>query len=512
MKGRGQIYLWIVLLTVLGLGLAIYKFAVLGFPVIPGARTQVWTVEAKISFDGQDKGVIAALNLPDVTGNMTVIQTPPSTPGYGYHVEQIDGEAWGIWSKRKASGRQTIRYKTHIYHLPGDTLPGQDEPPGELPDDAAERFDEQTLPPARALIEYAHKRSADGVTFATALLTGLKTVDSYDEFAPFKPRLKTKSETARLLLDLLTLGGIPARTIRGLRLGQGDGKVAIARLIEVWDEDHWTIIDPAGNEVGLPDGFLVWQHGDSALLEVTGGKKSKLSFSVITNERLAKDVALYLGEEHEAALVNFSIYSLPVEAQNAFAMLLLIPLGALVVVILRNLVGISTSGTFMPILITLVFLQTSLVTGLILFLIVVSIGLAIRSYLSRLNLLLVPRISAVLVVVILLYVGISVASYKMGIQSGLAVTFFPMVIIAWTIERLSILWEEEGPHEVLVQGGGSLFTAVIAYFVMSNHFIGHLIFNFPELLLVVLAIILLIGNYSGYRLTELRRFEPMGRE
>ena len=42
--------------------------------------------------------------------------------------------------------------------------------------------------------------------------------------------------------------------------------------------------------------------------------------------------------------------------------------------------------------------------------------------------------------------------------------------------------------------------------------ISHLIFNFPELLLVVLAVILLIGNYSGYRLTELRRFEPMGRE
>jgi hypothetical protein len=172
-------------------------------------------------------------------------------------------------------------------------------------------------------------------------------------------------------------------------------------------------------------------------------------------------------------------------------------------------VGIKTSGTFMPILITLVFLQTTLVVGLVLFVLIVGVGLSIRAYLSRLNLLLVPRISAVLVVVIIIFVFISVISLKLGIESGLNVTFFPMIIISWTIERLSILWEEEGPRDVFVQGGGSLLTAVICYSVMSNRYVEHLAFNFPELLLVVLSIILLIGNYTGYRLSELRRFEPL---
>ena len=91
----------------------------------------------------------------------------------------------------------------------------------------------------------------------------------------------------------------------------------------------------------------------------------------------------------------------------------------------------------------------------------------------------------------------------------MTVTFFPMVIIAWTIERMSILWEEEGAHEVMVQGAGSLFVAICAYLLMSAPLAGHLTFNFPELHLVILGLILLMGQYTGYKLSELRRFTPM---
>jgi len=105
--------------------------------------------------------------------------------------------------------------------------------------------------------------------------------------------------------------------------------------------------------------------------------------------------------------------------------------------------------------------------------------------------------------------GISILSYKLGLNQILTITFFPMIILSWTIERMSILWEEEGPKEVAIQGGGSLLVATAAYLLMSNSLVAHLTFNFPELLLVQLALILLIGQYTGYRLTELKRFTPL---
>jgi hypothetical protein len=135
--------------------------------------------------------------------------------------------------------------------------------------------------------------------------------------------------------------------------------------------------------------------------------------------------------------------------------------------------------------------------------------LLLRSYLSRLNLLLVARIATLVVLVIFLISALSIVGYQLGYSTGMTITFFPMIIIAWTIERMSILWEEEGPHEVLLQGGGSLLVAVIAYLLMQAAIIKHLSFNFPELNLVLLAAILTMGQYTGYKLSELRRFRAM---
>jgi hypothetical protein len=189
-----------------------------------------------------------------------------------------------------------------------------------------------------------------------------------------------------------------------------------------------------------------------------------------------------------------------------FKLIMLLPVGALVVVFMRVMVGITTSGTFMPVLIAMAFLQTELIPGVLSFLLVVSVGLMIRSYLSILNLLLVARIATLVIVVIGIISVFSVISYRLGLLQGLTITFFPMIILAWTIERMSILWEEEGGREVLIQGGGSLLVAVAAHQLMDQQLTRHLAFNFPELHLVVLALIMVLGRYKGYRLSELLRF------
>jgi hypothetical protein len=84
-----------------------------------------------------------------------------------------------------------------------------------------------------------------------------------------------------------------------------------------------------------------------------------------------------------------------------------------------------------------------------------------------------------------------------------------MVIIAMTIERMSIVWEERGAADAMRAAAGSLLLASVAYLAMGMQWLEHLIFTFPELLLVVLAIVILIGRYSGYRLTELARFKAL---
>jgi hypothetical protein len=149
------------------------------------------------------------------------------------------------------------------------------------------------------------------------------------------------------------------------------------------------------------------------------------------------------------------------------------------------------------------------VPGVLGFLAIVSIGLVIRSYLSHLNLLLVSRISAVVIVVIGIIVLFTMVAFRLGLTEALTITFFPMIIMAWTIERMSILWEEEGGKEVLVQGSGSLIVAIIAYLMMDNNLLRHWAFNFLGVHALIMAAVLLLGQYTGYRLLELRRFNPL---
>ena len=64
-------------------------------------------------------------------------------------------------------------------------------------------------------------------------------------------------------------------------------------------------------------------------------------------------------------------------AQAIYQVLVLIPLGGLLVVVLRNVIGFPTFGTFMPILIALAFRETQLLWGIVLFTFIV--GRASRS-------------------------------------------------------------------------------------------------------------------------------------
>ena len=121
----------------------------------------------------------------------------------------------------------------------------------------------------------------------------------------------------------------------------------------------------------------------------------------------------------------------------------------------------------------------------------------------------VPRLASVLSVVVLLMAALSVLTYKLGLERGLSVALFPMVILTMTIGRMSIVWEERGPSEALEQGVGSLFVATVAHLIMTISYVEHLAFVFPELLVVLLAGTLLLGRYYGYRLLELRRFKAL---
>ncbi|GAA5316389.1 MAG: inactive transglutaminase family protein [Candidatus Pelagadaptatus aseana] len=502
MNSRKQITYLVLLLVGLGVSAVVYKHKVLGFPLLANQTETVWDLEAKLQFEADGGPVSVKVNLPDPNPARKISFSKNVSPGFDYKEIEEDGARYGFWSSEDAEGPQTLYLRVQTYFVDEPQITG-DVPTLEQPD-----FVGVQAEAANRYVENLQQQTLDLDGQVKQVLADINS-RANDNMAVLLQDRGERSEQMALAVSLLAMQDIPARMGRGIFLADKKRKQSAVFFLEVFDDKQWLLFDPREEEQISWQQVIIMQHSTEPLIEVYGGSDSEFSFSSLKQQRPTFKAAVDSAAQDSSLFVDFSIYSLPLAEQNDFKLLLLIPLGALVVVVLRNLVGIRTSGTFMPILIAMVFLQTSLLAGLALFVIVVGVGLIMRSYMSNLNLLLVPRIASVLVFVIIIYAAIGVTSHKLGIEWGMQVTFFPMIILSWTIERMSILWDEEGGKEVMIQCGGSLLTAVLAYLVMSNEVIADTVFLYPEMLLILLAVIIAIGSYSGYRLSDLRRFEPM---
>jgi hypothetical protein len=127
-------------------------------------------------------------------------------------------------------------------------------------------------------------------------------------------------------------------------------------------------------------------------------------------------------------LDRWSLFRLPEEFQRTFRILILVPIGAFMICILRNMVGFPTFGIFMPVLMALAFRNTGLLYGLGIFAGVILIGYAVRRWINKLRLLLVPRLSVILTLVIISFTIFALIGNKLGLRELMAVGLLPFVI------------------------------------------------------------------------------------
>ncbi|MDX1749078.1 MAG: inactive transglutaminase family protein [Methylophaga sp.] len=497
MASRTPFYILVSLLFLAGTALTLHRHIAFDIPWFPGEQRQTWSIEAKVDFEAEGNPVTARLAIPNTQPGFTQLNQQTASPGYGLSFVERESGTYAEWSIREATGNQSLYYKVDMLVDPFAIPDEQVVIPSAKPNVEKEPY----ATAAQMILDRAIERSSSNYTLARELIHEFNNQQQTAELlAQVKPRTAWISQ-------LLQEAGVPARRIHALELEDGRRRQSLIEHIQVFEGEEYDIFNPETGEQGQAENMLLWQYHSGPVLEVIGATNAQVSFSMISQEQPFNIALNQKFADNE--WLNFSLYTLPLEEQAIFKGILLIPVGVLIVVLMRILVGIKTSGTFMPVLIAMAFIQTSLMTGLIGFLLIVGVGLMIRSYLSYLNLLLVARISAVIIMVIGMIAIFSIIAYKFGLTEGMKITFFPMIILAWTIERMSILWEEEGAKQVMIQGGGSLLVAILAYLAMNLDWVRHLTFNFMGIQLILMGLTLVAGSYTGYRLLELKRFKPL---
>lgn len=491
-------------LIVTGLGLAYFKHVQLGFPIKSDLVEEAWTVQARLQMRAGTGPIRVEFQLPQATPGLGRLRESFISRGYGLAVEASGNDRIAHWTIRRASGQQSLFYQGVFYRDQSAAFNPPQPPFPDVPD-----LPEPYSTAMQSIIDDVRRQSADVASFTTELLARINALAPSEEIALFNSHPDYRGQPVRLARMLLAGARIPTEQINGFRLVDTDRRAQTERLLAVHNQRSWIVFEPSTGQRGLPDRFLIWWLGDRPSVDVEGATLVGLDWSIRRNELGALDLAEQRAVQRDSRVARMSLSNLPLQTQAVYSVLLLVPIGAFIMVLMRNVVGLPSFGTFMPVLIALAFRETGLVAGLALFAIVIAVGLSIRFYLERLQLLLVPRLTAVLVVVVILMLLLSLLSHRIGWEVGLSVGLFPMVILAMVIERMSIVWEERGPVDALKESAGSAVIAALAFYCMSLEQVNHLVFVFPELLLVLLGLTIMMGRYSGYRISELIRFRTL---
>ncbi len=491
------------LITALAAAIFLYKIFYLEFPLTPDQQIDLWNVEARITFDSPPGPAQVRVVIPQGPLGFQIIGEDFISGNYGLNIQTDEQNRYAHWTVRRIRGPQALYYRLQLRRIDQAPLIRKNEIP--LPPRVPD-YGEMERAAAMAILEEARRSSANVATFVAQFLVRFNDPNPSENYRFFLRKSSSPMDKVNIQMHILAGARVPSRMIQGVVLADGKDSLELTPWLQVHNGDEWLSFNPDTGEQGLPESFLIWGIGNDPLVTAQGVNNLHMDFSSsIISENMLKLTSDFPLNDRSFFL-SYSFSNLPLHTQNIYKLLLMIPFGALLVVFSRNVIGIPTFGTFMPILIALAFKETNLGVGIILFLVIVTLGLVLRSVLDKMHLLLVPRLAAVLILVIMSMAGISIISHKLGIPSGLSAAMFPMVILAMTIERMSVVWEESGPGDAIGQGLGSLAVAVVSFFIFQNQLLEHLFFVFPELVLLVLAACLLLGRYTGYRASELIRF------
>ncbi len=309
---------------------------------------------------------------------------------------------------------------------------------------------------------------------------------------------------SRLFVALARRVGIPARLVGGFIMNPGIKKTT-HQWAEAWIAGHWIPFDSTNKHfASIPERYLTLYTGDQSLFRHT----SDINFDY----RYETETLLVPSPKAKTSFKLFNVWALFDRLGLTFMLLrtlLMLPVGALVVVIFRNVVGLPTFGTFLPALIAAATSETGLLWGIVGILIVVVVAATVRRLFHRLQLLHSPSLAILLAAVAVTLLVTSLGAEAIGFRKLAYVTLFPVAVLAISAERFFLLLTEKGAPSAFKALGGTLFVVSACYAVMNSLALQVLLIGFPEFLLCVVALDIYLGRWIGIRLLEYRRFRSI---
>ena len=264
-----------------------------------------------------------------------------------------------------------------------------------------------------------------------------------------------------------------------------------------WVEAHmggrWRRYDPALRVYqNLGPEYMTLRRGKTKVIEIHGAKDEYVRYSV---ERKVSPTEMAVSRDNRVLSV-LDLTNLPSKLSDAVSLILLLPLGGLVISVFSNIFGLKSFGYFIPALIGLSFVDTQWVSGLTVFIVIMFIGLASRELFDRLHLNKMPRLTLVLLFVVLSLTIIVSLLDLLNIRPSPRALLLPMISLTMVIEQFHTRVEAHGYKSGIKKLGITLLVAFCCWLLFSIDRIQWMFLTFPESVFFIAAALVLVGIYK----------------
>lgn len=471
---------------------------------------RLWRLTIDVTAQTSAQATAVQIHPPLETGRLRIIQRNLQHPGFRIRNWGDDKlERRSILAFATGNGQHSITAKFFIHHQAGPTLPTEIKAIL-LTNTQREKYLQDTSslqlthPLVTQTLQNLNQQQSDRNQLVNDIFNYLQLfTTSYkkDELnvpTTLAAKKATTLDRALTMVALCRAAGFPARVVTGLILKE-DIDPRPYYWVGVYQNEKWLNYDiPSGYRETVPVNYLPLRRDGADIVQVLNGELSSVDYDL---EREFDHP--YLHQHKSKSIFDiFDLSRLPLDARNELAILLLLPLGALITAMCRHLVGLHSYGVFTPTLLALAMVYTDVLTTMLIFIVVSALAIGGRSLFPT-SITRVPRLAIIftLVAMILTFSASVMDYYELG-QGG-RIVLLPIIILTSLVDRLYRTIEDKGLTIAMHRLAWTVLISLLCLPVVQFESLGHVLLQYPEIHLMTLSLFLLISLYKGKQLINL---------
>lgn len=195
---------------------------------------------------------------------------------------------------------------------------------------------------------------------------------------------------------------------------------------------------------------------------------------------------------------------------NIIVLMMIFPMIASIIAISRHIVGLKGFGIYIPAVLSVAFVSTGIIPGVILFLAVLLSAMAVKKIVKKLKLPLLPRTAMLMWGVSITILGLLIVASFLDVSSLISLSIFPILIIILLTENFMESQLFKSQKEAFSIAFETLVIAIFCAFLISWDLVQQFVILRPEVsLLGVAGLNFIIGKYTGLRILEFIRFHAV---